>query len=263
MYWTIRPLVEKTNEMLEKMGTPNISPFNYVHEFCKDKSWLIKIAGHINRKYNISHLAQALKFGGSFWGKEGYDYQYVLSPEDYTLMRESLDDSHFDKVIEKNKEIVIENAPKTYQHISRMAAYLLFLEAHKKNNFSKVKMPEMYLVHVPGRPKEVSDRNYIMLEKKLVSLEDLKDVTQEEEQQLQNAIKATGIFSINTDNCKRDTTDNTIVILDTEQPNNSLPTEFFHQNEKVIQGNIGGALFELNKMIQKIREQGSEIQENK
>src|SRR5690606_8136218 len=61
MYWTIRPLVEKTNSMLEEYKTPNMSPFNYVHEFCKDRTWLIKIAGHINRKYNISHLAQAFK----------------------------------------------------------------------------------------------------------------------------------------------------------------------------------------------------------
>lgn len=245
---TIMPLIDATNEMLKQQGTENVSPFNYVFQHPKDPAWLVKIAGHINRKYGISHLAQALEMDGSPWGKEGYNFHRALTQADYDRFAQELPADAFDKVIQKNGQLMpVTTAPKTYQHISRVAHYLLLLEAIEQQKLFQVTAPAMHLIHIPGRPTEVSDRNYIVVEKKIDGLQDIKQLSAEEDKQLEAAVRATGLFNINQENCKR-TADGKVAILDFEQPNNSLPNHFFHASPARFVNNMQAGLNSLNGM---------------
>lgn len=250
---TIKPLLDATNAMLKQQETPNMSQWNYVFQHQKTKDWLVKIGGHVNRKYNISHLAQALKHEDlSPWGKSDYNYNYQLSQADYDRFARELPTDAFDKVIQKDgQETHIFTAPKTYQHISRIAHYLLLLDAKERHNLS-IEAPDMHLVHIPGRPQEVSDRNYIVIERKHDDLKEIEHLTSKEKQEMDLVARETGIFNFNRENCKR-TSKGNLIILDFEQPNNSLPSHFFHQSETRFVNNMQAGLNSIDEMKKQLK----------
>lgn len=235
-----KTVIDKTNELLTQQGTPNKSPFNYVFQHPTLKGYVIKIAGHANRKYNISHQLQwDEKTQG--WTK-GYNYQKALTQEDYDRLAKELDAKHFDHMTQTSgQQILITTAPKTYQHVSRAAHYLLLREAIEQGKLTHITAPQMWLVHIPGRSTEVSDRNYVIVEEELKGLKDIDSLSSTEAAELEEAIRATGLFNINKENCKR-TAEGKIVILDFEQPNNSIPTQFFHLNKTRYENNVRAGL---------------------
>lgn len=52
----------------------------------------------------------------------------------------------------------------SYQHCSRGAHYLRVKEAIKKNKFKYLKTTDTYLQHIKGKPKVLSDENYIPIQ---------------------------------------------------------------------------------------------------
>lgn len=254
---TIKPLLDATNAMLEAQGTKNMSQWNYVFQHPAAQDWLVKIAGHVNRKYNLSHMIQALEMNGSPWdennqGKAGYDYNRALTQSDYDRFANELHIDSFDRVIKGDGQApAVMTAPKTYQHISRVAHYLLLRDAIEQKKISQITAPEMYLVQIPHRPAAVSDRNYIVIEKKLEGLRDIDKLTPEQEKELETAIRLTGLFNINRENCKL-TQDGKIAILDFEQPNNSLPQHFFHKSPARFANNMQAGINSFNKMKEEL-----------
>ncbi len=52
-----------------------------------------------------------------------------------------------------------------YQNVSRAMVYLRAREGLLKLGISNIHIPETHLVHIPGRPYEVEDRNYVVVER--------------------------------------------------------------------------------------------------
>lgn len=243
-------LFRATNAYLNTMDIKNMSPYNLVFPLPESKPpLLLKAGGLPNIRYNLNHFVQYLKMGKQGpWGKPGYDYQRPLSTADYEHFKKELHDSECDQKIQTDGSLKVKKkAPKTYQTISRIAHYLLFLDAQERHKFETVIAPKMYPIHIPGRPQEASDRNYIALEEEFKGLKEAGILSPKEEEELEIAIRETGLFNINRENVKR-TVDGKLVIIDFEQPNNSIPPHFLYQDEGRFLNNMNAGLasFRLN-----------------
>jgi hypothetical protein len=51
------------------------------------------------------------------------------------------------------------------QDASKMAHYLRFLEIAKLRSFKYFNLPQTFLYHIPGRPEELSDENYLVVQR--------------------------------------------------------------------------------------------------
>jgi hypothetical protein len=221
------------NIALKLAGKDNKSNFNYVVPV--GEYW-VKMAGHVNRKENLAMMA------GDFGQK--YQWGRLLTKQDYLAFEKNLKEEEFDK-----HEIgtVMKTAPKTYQSISRMAHYILFKDAQGLGIIApNMKAPDMYLVHIPDRPEELSDRNYAIVEKQINNLERITRLTAQEAEAIRKVIETIGLFDCSKDNVKRDAQGN-IVFIDFEQPNNSNPRQFFHTVDWVFKNNVKAGLESFEK----------------
>jgi len=66
----------------------------------------------------------------------------------------------------------------SYQHCSRGAHYLRVKEAIEKNNFKSVKTTPTYLEHIPGKPKTLSDENYVPIQVWVDNLKTVKELAE-------------------------------------------------------------------------------------
>lgn len=233
----MKPFHVDANNFLKRVGVENKSMCNYV--FAAVAGHLIKIGGHVNRKENLNMMA------GDFGQK--YEWGRKLTQEDYQAFDKNLKESQFDKVMYCGKTKVMKTAPKTYQTVSRMAHYLLFQQAKSQGIIApNIIAPAMYLVHIPGQPKEMSDRNYAIVEQCIDNLQPITSLTSQEAENIKTAIKTIGLFCCSKDNVKRDARGN-IVFVDFEQPNNSNPRQFFHTAEWVFKNNANAGLEDFAK----------------
>ncbi len=181
---------------------------NYIFE--PTEGTVLRIAGTPNRLYSIISGQDR----GDKWldpyGKEGE--AFIKNPE-------------------SRKDLIV---MPTYHTISMYANYLLLKKFIEHNKLKHVITPDTYLEHIPGRPEEVSDDNYMVIQKKingtLINLladpsgwEKLSDKTIKE---LFVAARV-GLWNIN-GNLLVDENGN-CVLLDLEQPNNSDPRAFFNK----------------------------------
>lgn len=127
--------------------------------------------------------------------------------------------------------------PTTYQAISSAAWYQLIKLVIEQYNLS-VAVPLTALVHVPGRPENLSDQNYVVvqeaLEKDFVPLHEQKDLckTLSKEQVVQacTLIKEAKLWDA-AKSLRWSKEKQMFGITDLEQPNNSAVQHFFLQDK--------------------------------
>lgn len=207
-------------------GYPTLThSVNWVLDLHPD--WLMKVSGEPNRHENLT----------TYFGK---NYGEEITPEEL---------EHF-----KSESGV------TFQTISRLAYYLRAKEVVEAEGLS-IKIPETYLVHIPGQSLEICDANYVVVEKKVQGtftyLEDHEKAV--EEQTILDLVKLIGYTALwnHTKNILVDK-ENAVHYVDLEQPNrhNAKASEFFHRVIEVHRSNVQHGWTELdNQIIKKYVEQ--------
>lgn len=162
----------------------------------------------------------------------------------------------------------------TYQTISYAGHYHLLTKAIREHNLYKIKTPETYFAHRPGRPLEYNDDNYVVVQKtvpNVVNLATQKDADKYEivstfgDEMLNHQHKATrlamlwnmaGNMLVN----PQDPT--TIHVSDLEQPNNSKSHLFFYKGKQGDWKRWWDAKTGLEEMQKLYDAQGSTHQQN-
>lgn len=226
---SVKPFHDAVNELLKQKGLKNLSNFNYVFEL-PNTNYIIKIAGHANRKHNLNTLSYYLRFPQNPFDPAHYQYGRALTVQDYALFAQELPETDFDHVVFEDTILTVSSAPKTYQTISRGVNYLAFMHAKEQHQLDHLFAPETYLVHIPGRPTELSDRNYLIVEKKLENLQRIQDISEQQGKEIDIAVKEANLFDYSKENMFAGPYD-TIACVDFEQPNNANPQQF---NQKTV-----------------------------
>lgn len=185
------------NVLKNRYGITKSLGANFVLPFGDD--WVIKASGFSNRRENIGNQLDK-SYGAGFTQSE----------------------------LEKFKADI----GKTYQTISRRAYWLRAHEAKEKLKLDRICLPQEYLIHIPGRPNQIDDTNYVIVEEKI---KDAKPITQtslavdpEVIQQLTQLIGYTALWDINSQNII--VSGDKACAIDLEQPNVYRPTNFFNKN---------------------------------
>ncbi len=172
--------------------------------------WVIKSSGFLNRRANILH-------------------EVGMDNRDPELPQEKLD------------AFIQDFGPRTYQTISRMPYWLMVKEGIKKFKLNRIKLPKMYLVHIPGRPTQVSDSNYVIVEENIggVLSGGERYVTQtkimkdpEVKRQYEILQKYAALWDNSAANYH--VKGGILYPVDTEQPNNQKPSNFFWKQQAKI-----------------------------
>jgi len=255
--------------VLEKTGTKNMSKWNCLFRLPTNRKWVVRAAGAVHIRQNVNRGAAHIKarLAGEL-DKElnpslYYDYNAPLTHEDYDRLAQNLEDSQCDSEMVDGQAVVRKDAPKTFQTISRMAYHLRLQEVIEQEDLPLV-LPATHFIHVPGRPKDMSDRNYIILEKYMKGLQDVSLITPEEDATIRRAIEYSGLFTLNTRSLKR-TKSGKLAILDFEQPNNSNPLAFLHKTTGTYnpyKGNYEAGLKDYDKHFKDAIKAGKEEQKN-
>ena len=161
--------------------------------------WFVKVSGFSNRRENIINEL-GLPYGSN--------------------------------ITQANLEKFKAGMGKTYQTISRMAYWLRAKEAKEKLKLNRICLPQEYLVHIPGRPTQVDDTNYVIIEEKI---KNAKPITQtdlatdpEVIEQLVQLIGYAALWDINPNNILAN--EDMTCTVDLEQPNVYNPSNFFDKN---------------------------------
>lgn len=241
-----RGIIKRLNQIT---GQKNMSTYNYVYDV-PGTGYVLKIGGLLNRLQNVVMMS-------------GKSYGVSLNQDDYARLSH-LPDANFDKTVGQQGQLeVIKNAPKTFQTSSRIATYLLFKDAKNKGSIAQnMQIVPMYLVHIPGRPTELSDRNYVAIEPKVQGLSkiDFSNLSNQEKKQIAKVIRTIGLFDVNSDNLQK-TQDGSIIFLDTEQPNTEAPGNFFHKAEYRIRSNTKNGLELFAKLLEEAQKKQAEAQQ--
>lgn len=229
---SVKHFHDAVNLLLLSKGLKNVSNFNYVFEL-PNSGYFIKIAGHANRKHNLNTLYHFLRYPQNPLDAAHYNYSRALTAEDYQQFAQELKEADFDHVLQNDTIVTMSGAPKTFQTISRAINYLSFINAKEKFSLSNVSAPETYLVHIPGRPTELSDRNYIILEKKIDNLQRIQAVSEQQGKDIDTAVKEANLFDYSKENMFV-TADDKIAFVDFEQPNNANPQHFTKKASDIL-----------------------------
>lgn len=201
--------------VINRVGGPN-----FVIDL--NPNWLLKVSGFGNRRENIN--------------KE-------QSPAESYAWGSSVSQDALDAFIKKGG--------KTYQTISRMAYWLRAKEAQTVLGLDRICLPEQYLVHIPDRPEHVDDTNYVIVEQTITGAKPLTETPlacdPEIISQLTQIIGYTALWDINPNNILA--SNNNACIVDTEQPNNHKPSDFFMEDADVFRSNVGHGWAELTQNI--------------
>jgi len=244
------PFRQNTMALLQKKGIKNLSRSSYVFSIPELEDYIVKMTWQGHRIENLNTLSAYLQHPDNPFDPSHYAYGTTLTEASYVLFAEKLQANDFDNVQNQARELTsCHHAPKTYQTISRIAHYLLFLQAVEQYQLVHVTVPAMYLVHIPGRPNDVSDRNYVVIEQRLENLRTITspdELDQAQRDEIEIIIKTVGLFNIVRGNIFL-TADEKIVFIDLEQPNNSNPLAFFHKAEDRFHNNVRAGLASFEK----------------
>ncbi len=200
------------NALLAEYGISNVSKWNYVFTLPVDERYIVKIAGPVNR------LNTLLAY--------------------YNKLNQQCSVSEIDHLFDYS----------TFQTISHSAYYLKLSEVIEHYALTRLRLPRTYLVHVPDRPTQVADENYIIIQELLkgIVLEDcpraIASLTEHDIHDLFIGIKHAGIWNI-----KRNimVVDDKLALIDLEQPNWSNPLDFFNKNAAAYESSVAMGLKEL------------------
>jgi hypothetical protein len=160
--------------------------------------WYLKVSGFFNRRANIQHEM----------GKNNRDLEF---PQELL------------------EQFITKYGKVTYQTISRLAYWLRIKEAREKFNLDRIGQTQMYLVHMPGRPTEVNDMNYVIVEENLGDSKFMHETDMlkdpETKRQFDKMYQYAVLWDPSPQNYK--VKDNKIYCVDTEQANAQPPSNFF------------------------------------
>ncbi len=186
---------------IEQAGYKNESQANYVFKVKALLDHLLKTSGSGNR-------FMSSKFGhGLSWN---------------------------DEISEDIMQKILSGEKRTFQTASRMATYLALQDLIKSKNFKHVRVPKTYLVTLDDSDK-VDDNNAIILsdpisaKAKKITNENVHEISDVMIRELVRAIAVGGLWS-SWDGGNLYVDGDKLYIVDLEQPNNSKPQDFFHQN---------------------------------
>lgn len=104
-------------------------------------------------------------------------------------------------------------------HVNRVMGREMLLDAIRKHKLRLLTVPDKYVYHIPGRPRELASYNYLVVEPELSVKKSWEPFSLQEMQELCTLIKETGYADCNNGNFLRLTDTNQIVIVDTEMKN--------------------------------------------
>lgn len=201
-------------QCLKRCGIENRGNNNFVFQI-PNTCWWIKISGPLRRLINL------------------YVYntgQNPFSTTEYKLHKE------FNNATLLNS---FKRVP-TYQTISRFANSLRCKDVILRNAIDRIYFPEVYLVHIPGNPTDISDDNYIIVEKEVAHIENICDHARASEalskqtlKELYYIITEGGIFDFNGENLRIDDQNN-LVFIDLEQAIVENPIDFYNKNKEIF-----------------------------
>lgn len=215
--------------VMDKLGFHGFKPGQNI-VISVNNTWILKSAGFANRLQNIT-------------AELGLPYGSVLSKENV-------------------EEFISRYQGKTYQTITRMACWLRAKEAIEKLNLDRIRLPNHYLVHIPGRPTDMCDANYVIVEEQIP---DLKSMSQtdllgdaEVVRQLTQLIGYSSLWDVNEGNLLAH--GDQAVIVDFESPNVHKPSNFYMKDKNVFRSNCGGGWLGLrNRMEDYARRTGKDL----
>jgi len=187
---------KKNNELLKTKGIENFSRSNYVFVCPVLPQFLIKVSGPTNRLMNT-----------------------IVANDKFptTIFR--------DEVINLKKV-------STFQTVSSLPTYYLYLRLTKVLSLRYVYIPKTYLVKLPGASDIIADTNYIIVQERVALLDrveaikHLKQLSDMQIRELVSVIASCGLWDIK--NKIHVATDGRLIIVDLEQPNVSNPTRGFN-----------------------------------
>jgi len=163
----------------------------------------------------------------------------------------------------------------SYQHCSRVAHYLRLKEIIEKDNFQYFKSTPTYFAHIPQKPQELSDENYVVIQKWIDDLKTLKEMAKEQAYEVKKNIpidalneihKATiyaALWDIHS-NLAIDGKNPYYYMIDLEEPMNHKPQFFYFRGdegkEKYVKDTIA-ALERVAKIFLELPEQFERWQE--
>lgn len=202
------------NKCLKKNRLKNLGSNNYVFKI-PNSDWIVKISGPLRRLVNL--------------------YVYSTGSDPYVPAEYKRHKAFSNKHLLNTLAIV-----PTYVTISRFANALLCKEVSDAKKITRVHFPEIYLVHIPGCPTEISDDNYIIVEKEKGSIENICAHTREQKaltkkviRELYTIITQCGMFDFNGENVQIDAKNN-VVFIDLEQGMVENPAHFFNKDKEMF-----------------------------
>ena len=144
----------------------------------------------------------------------------------------------------------------SYQACSRQAHYLRLSELIEKDNCQSLRTTPTYLVHIPGKPKVLSDENYVPVQLWVPGLRKLKELPTEEQHEIRKNISPSALKEIHDATiyaalwdvagslCVDNSPTPHYYMIDLEEPFNHKPQFFYFRGEegteKYVEDVIGG-----------------------
>ncbi|HBR70735.1 TPA: hypothetical protein DIC20_01470 [Candidatus Dependentiae bacterium] len=208
------------NEALREKGIINYSRSNYVFACPAEPDYMIKISGPTNRLVNT--IVANEKWPTRISDEELYELKRVA----------------------------------TYQTVSSLPTYYLYLRLQKLMPLKSVYIPKTYLFKLPQASDVINDTNYIILQERVSFLpkkeskELLKNLNNDQANELVAIVASCGLWDIKNNILIAD--DGRLVIVDLEQPNISNPLKGFNIQEiDRFNNNMNCGLNDLKEMLGK------------
>ena len=205
----IKEAISKISELFARQGICNLARSNYVFEDSSGR-YVLKIANIVNRLYR-KMVSNGLP-------------PYHIFPID-SIHRAQM----FDDVL---PELMSVN---TCQTVGCIPVYLRYRMLQRLRSLEHVAVPETFLQHVPGRPVELSDKNYVIVQARVdrplqfkkdamsdAEIRALHMLSPEQIQELVLFIFYCGIWNVNTNLYM--TPDGKLGFDDLEEPNTTADT---------------------------------------
>ena len=210
-------------ELIERLIVQDVAPSERISKCVETKEWL-------DTQEDLKNLARSNFIFEDPSGK------YVIKISSYTsrlqnqIMAAGIP-AYFTKVSPEVLEQVA--ACDTFQTVSYIPTFLRYQELKQDRGLDHLHVPETFLMHVPGRPQELCDSNYVIVQKKddLLRREDvlarLPSLTKEQIYETVLLIFYCALWNMRTN--LQIGTGGTIIVNDLEQPNVTSPEGFYLQ----------------------------------
>lgn len=147
----------------------------------------------------------------------------------------------------------------SYQHCSRLAHALRAQEAIEKGNFKSMKITPTYLQHLPGKPKELSDENYVPIQVWIDNLQTVKELGPEKALEIRKNISPEALKEIHetiiyaalwdiTSNLSVDGTNPHYYMIDLEEPFNHKQQFFYFKGPEGKKKYVQDVVLTLERM---------------